>query len=395
MPSKRRIVIPTKHSFYCALAKGTDSRQGLAPSLVLFDEIHALGAKSELWQILQSKLSKRKNPLWIGVTTAGIADPNHLAYQEFLLAKRIADGEIKHPHYLPILYYAEKDEDWTDEKVWQRVNPALGDFKNIDAVREEFAIAKRIAPAGKTTSVANILICLSIKPPAGSIWTYGTTTPTRSMRNRLEGCECWAGLDLAPVRDLSSLSLLFRQGDTFKVLNYNWCCEEDILDRSRRDGVPYDQWARSGVLRTTPGGSTDFDVVRRDIVELSKKYKIKILACDQVHAYQLGQQLSEQDGLTVQWHRQGFLSMGPPTARLEKLLLDRKLHHGGNVALRFAAGNMTVETDAVNNIKPSKAKSVERIDPIVSLIMSIGAMLSEPEKPQRSVYEERGMVILG
>jgi phage terminase large subunit-like protein len=52
--------------------------------------------------------------------------------------------------------------------------------------------------------------------------------------------------------------------------------------------------------------------------------------------------------------------------------------------LTWQAGNVAIQTDsAAGNIKPSKARSTERIDGIVSLIMAIGlwqkATASGPE----------------
>ena len=41
----------------------------------------------------------------------------------------------------------------------------------------------------------------------------------------------------------------------------------------------------------------------------------------------------------------------------EKLLLGRRLHHGGNPVLRWMASNVTVKMDAAGNIKPDKGKS--------------------------------------
>ena len=44
---------------------------------------------------------------------------------------------------------------------------------------------------------------------------------------------------------------------------------------------------------------------------------------------------------------------------------------GGNPVLRWMAGNVSLETDAADNWKPSKKKSRERIDGIVALIMAL------------------------
>jgi len=53
--------------------------------------------------------------------------------------------------------------------------------------------------------------------------------------------------------------------------------------------------------------------------------------------------------------------------------------------LTWQAGNVAIQSDsAAGNIKPSKARSTERIDGIVSLVMAIGlwqkATAPEPEQ---------------
>jgi len=68
---------------------------------------------------------------------------------------------------------------------------------------------------------------------------------------------------------------------------------------------------------------------------------------------------------------QGFASMGAPTKRLMELVLSGELAHGGNPVLRWMASNTMVEIDPAGNIKPSKSKSREKIDGIVSLCMAI------------------------
>ena len=45
--------------------------------------------------------------------------------------------------------------------------------------------------------------------------------------------------------------------------------------------------------------------------------------------------------------------------------------HGGHPVLRWMAGNVSIDTDATGNWKPSKKKSIEKIDGIVALIMAI------------------------
>ncbi len=85
--------------------------------------------------------------------------------------------------------------------------------------------------------------------------------------------------------------------------------------------------------------------------------------------------------------------MNEPTKELERLVINSRINHGGHAVLRWMAGNVTVRMDPAGNIKPDKARSTEKIDGIVALVMGIGrAMFSD--RPQRSVYETRGVIII-
>ena len=90
------------------------------------------------------------------------------------------------------------------------------------------------------------------------------------------------------------------------------------------------------------------------------------------------------------WSSSAIRSMAAPTRELEKLIVSKKLAHGGNPVTRWMAANVAVAQDPAGNLKPAKDKSTERIDGIVAIIMALGrAML--PQEPESS-YE---LLVLG
>jgi phage terminase large subunit-like protein len=187
----------------------------------------------------------------------------------------------------------------------------------------------------------------------------------------LQGRECYAGLDLASTRDVTALVLVFPDEDGgFDVLPYFWVPELTMRARVTRDRVPYDQWARDGFLKTTPGDVCDYDVIREQIRELAEMFDIREIAYDRWGATQLVTQL-QSDGANCAPLGQGFASMSAPTKELEKLIVSGHVRHGGHPVLRWMAGNVAVEQDAAGNLKPSKKKSTEKIDGIVALVMAL------------------------
>ncbi len=216
----------------------------------------------------------------------------------------------------------------------------------------------------------------------------GGTIDASSLADRC----CWAGLDLSTTTDISALVLLFRDPDGgVTLLPWFWIPGDNTRKREHRDRVPYETWARQGLLETTPGNVIDYDRIRAQINALGKRFCIREIAIDRWNATQLALQL-QGDGFEVVAFGQGFKDMSAPTKEWEKLVLCGRLRHGGHPVLRWMAGNVAVETDAAGNLKPSKKRSTERIDGIVAGIM--GLARAQLDHEPASVYETRGLIIL-
>ena len=94
-------------------------------------------------------------------------------------------------------------------------------------------------------------------------------------------------------------------------------------------------------------------------------------------------------GLEVMPFGQGYFSMAAPAAEFQPQVIAGKTEHGDHPLLRWMAANVTVETDAAGNLKPSKKRSTERIDGIVAGIMALGRTLLDHHPT--SVYSTRGV----
>ncbi len=202
-------------------------------------------------------------------------------------------------------------------------------------------------------------------------------------RARLKSRRCYLGLDLSSTTDLTAMAGTFPddEGPGYDVLAQFFVPKENILLRSRRDGVPYDEWARAGFLIPTPGNRVDYDHVRAEIHRWADEFKVVELAYDPWNASALITRL-EQDGLTCVPIRQGFASLNAPTKSLETAILSRTLRHDGHPILRWCIGNAAAETDAAENYKLSKDVSTERIDGASALVNAVARMDRHTPTPQ-------------
>ncbi len=161
------------------------------------------------------------------------------------------------------------------------------------------------------------------------------------------------------------------------------------------DGDRYEFSSGKGLL--CRAGSVEYGRyhgVEQFINDLAEKYHIVEIAVDRWNATQMIQNL-EGDGFTMVPFGQGFASMSGPTKDFYQLLMEGKIIHGGHPVLRWMAGNVVVDTDPAGNIKVTKARSKEKIDRIVAAIMALDRCIRNHTEPRESVYESRGLLILG
>jgi phage terminase large subunit-like protein len=385
--STKRIVCHRSRSVYRALSADVPAKEGLNAHAVLIDELHAQKTR-DLWDALRYAGASRRQPLHLSITTAGY-DRHSICWEQHEYARQVLDGVIDDPSFFAYIRAAEIDADWRDEQVWRKANPSFG--ITIDA--EQFAEDCREAQESPAKENSFRRYRLNQWTEQDVRWLSmhkwdACATPLA----RLEGRECFAGLDLSSTTDISALVLVFPEGDRYEVLPFFWIPGEGARQRERRDRVPYLQWIRDGYIEATPGEVIDYDRIRRRIKELGERFNIRQIALDRWNATQLSTQL-DGDGFSVVAFGQGYASMSAPTKKVEELVLSGRLAHAGHPVLRWMAGNVSIETDAADNWKPSKKKSMERIDGIVALIMAVDLAMTQPSE-FHSVYETRGPIFV-
>lgn len=370
--SRKTIVHKASGSFYRVLSADAFRAEGLNIHALLFDELHAQRDR-RLWDALRYGGAARRQPLLLSITTAGF-DRKSICWEQHAYAERCMADPSVDPAFFGCIYAGPPDcgadGSWKEERVWRMANPSLGETITL----ESFAADAREAEQSPSKLNAFLRYRLNVWTTQDVRWISPDAWAKCGgpLRPDLEGREWFAGLDLASTTDLSALVLVSQADDgTFDVLPFFWVPEQNAAERTLRDKVDYVGWIRDGHIRATDGNVTDYDVIRRDIVEIAGKYKIRQLGIDRWNATQLATQL-QGEGLDVVGFGQGYGSMSSPSKQFETLVASQRIRHGDHPVLSWMAANVAVQTDHQQNIKPSKAKSTERIDGIVSLVMGLG-----------------------
>lgn len=389
-PFKNTIMATKSKSVYRVLSADAPTKHGLNASGVVFDELHAQPNR-ELYDVMTTSVGARRQPVMFMITTAGYSRQS-ICWEMHEYARQILEGIIEDDTFLPVIYAADENDDWLDEKVWIKANPGLGKTIKLDYLRSEAKKAENVPAYQNTFRRLHLNQWVQQETRWLDMQAWDACDEPVDP-NLLQGALCYGGLDLASTSDIASFVLCFpnEPGDAeqYALLPFFWIPEENMIERARKDRVPYDAWVRDGLITATPGNVIDYDYIIRDIEALGEVYNISEIAFDRWGASQISQTL-DGAGFVMVGFGQGFASMSPPTKELMRLVLDGKLRHGKHPVLRWMADNLVVTTDAAGNMKPNKAKSREKIDGIVAGVMALDRAIRHESKPM-SVYEQRGL----
>ncbi len=339
------------------------------PSAVVLDKMRA-GTKG--WP----------DPLILMITNSGY-DRHSVCWHQHDFSLKVLERVLDNDNHFAYVCQLDEGDDWmNDESTWLKANPNLGVSIPHRYLRELVAEAREMP--SKQNIVARLNFC---------VWTEQATRwlpmdrwdacASPVVPEELAGRECIGGLDLASVNDIASFALVFppvADNEPWKALVRFFVPEENVARRARKDRVPYDLWIQQGLIEATPGNVTDYDVIRHRILEDCERFSVREIAIDRWNATQISTQLQEE-GITVALFGQGFASMSAPAKELERLVTGGNFAHGGNLVLRWMASNCAIAQDPAGNIKPDKARSSEKIDGVVAVVMALGRAIAlrEPE----------------
>ena len=393
-PSRKTIHFNPTNSVYKALSAEVAGKSGVNVSALIFDELWVQKDRKFFDMMTKGTSDARKNPLHFIITTAG-TDTHSICYELHQKAKDIIEGRKIDPTFYPVIYGADENDDWTDEKVWEKANPSLNITISVDKVRAACESAKLIPSEENAFRQLrlNQWVKQTVRWMPMASWD-ACNFPINE--DELQGRVCYGGLDLSSTTDLTSFALVFPpqdEDDKYIVLVYYWIPEETLDLRVRRDHVPYDLWQRQGYIMTTEGNVIHYGYIEKFIENLNTKFNIKEIAYDRWGSVQMTQNL-ENVGFTVVPFGQGFKDMSPPTKELMKLVLEKKIAHGGHPVLRWNVDNICIRTDPAGNIKADKEKSTEKIDGAIATIMALDRAIRCGNDEGGSVYDERGLLFL-
>ena len=387
-PYRNSIVYELKGGMMKPLSSDYGTHDGLNPSCGIIDEFHA-HKDSGMFDVIKSAFGARKQPLMFIITTAGFNKAGACyAYRDNVI--KILRGINEDDTLFGIIYTMDANEEWDNPQMWIKSNPNLGVSLFPNYLEDQVNDAKNRPEAVRNVMTKNVNLWVDAEKTwiLDDAWMkcVGTTEI-----EDLRGCECWGGLDLSNVSDITAFVLIFHENDKFQLLPFFWIPEEKMLEKIRKENINYDLWVKAGFVKVTSGNVLDYEFVKADILQVVEIYDLQSSAYDRWNSSQTIIDL-QNEGMECNPFGQGYGSMSAPSKEFEKLVLSEKIEHFGNPVLRWMLSSTLIKTDPAGNIKPDKEKSVQKIDGIVASIMALGEWMTAQAEDDNDPYSKRGML---
>lgn len=390
------ITIHETRSKFEPLGADSDTLDGLNPFVAICDEIHAWKSR-DLWDVLETGMGAREQPLMFAITTAGSFEDsiyNTLRVSAESMLEAVGHrGGMKDDGTFAFIACLDPEDDWLDHTKYEKANPNLGVSVQLDELKETVKRAKN-QPAsinvtkrnrlGIRTNALNAWLRLDLWDKSGEPYDYDS----------LGGLPCWGGLDLSSTQDLAAFVLVFPIGGTTEKPIYRtrvWCwCPNEADDKSAEEmRIRLHPWEETGHIEFTNGSSVDIATIEATIKAAKTKYDIRSICFDPWQCESTAQRLAE-DGLAMVKFPQNCATYNEPARAFERAVIDGRFQHGGNPLLRWMAGNCVIAENGAGFIMPSKRKSRDKVDAIVAAVMAVGCHLKVGDVDESSIYEKMG-----
>jgi phage terminase large subunit-like protein len=369
-----------EEAYFQPLASEGKSEHGNNAHVAIIDELHAQGSP-DLLEAITTSMGGRSQPLLLMLTTAD-AIGESVCNEQYTYAKQVRDnrGDLDQPGYdpafLPVIYEASREDDWTDEAVWRKANPM---FDVVPTIRSTLRDEVRRAKDQPGYANAFRRWYLNVQVETATAWLSAddwdkcaAPVPTET----LGGATCYAAIDLSSTDDMTALVLYFPDGRY--VLPFYWVPEEAAKRRHQRNDPLYLRWAASGHLTLTPGNRIDHDLVLEQLDAVAKTYKVAEVGIDPANAARVSHEIQKRGHALVEV-RQGWATLSDPAKALYAMLGRGELKHGGHPVLRWNALNAQAKVDERGNLSIVKPRGAAKVDGLVCVLMCLRRAMENPE----------------
>jgi len=347
---RNAIYYPAGNSSYTVLSAEAYSKEGLNPTFVMFDELHAQPNR-DLFDVMSLAMGARGSmATMLAITTAGVkADStgrDSIAYDLYNYGKSIASGEVDDPTFF--MAWWENDGDHRNEETWRQANPGYADLN---------------APSDFHSSVRR--------------------TPESEFRTKR--CNQWVSSQLAwlPTGAWDKCEQKFHvKPDDQIILGFDGSFSGDatvivgcVIPENEDDPIRVfmvKAWEKDLEIH---GEDWRVDVreVEQTIIDFCKEHRnVREIACDPYRWTRTMQVLEDYGLPIVEYPSTSARRMVPACTKFFDAVIENRLIHDGDPTLARHLDNAVVKIDSVGpRIVKDKRDSPRKIDSAVAAVIAV------------------------
>jgi phage terminase large subunit-like protein len=369
------------NSMIRALSSDKNGLDGLNDVLAVCDELHAM--TREVFDVIYSGMSKRKDSLTLCITTAGFS-VDSVGYSQSSYAKRICEDKIDDDQFFAVVYTIDEGDDVFEESTWKKANPSYG--HSVDAVTFEAKAKKAIEQPQDLPNfkVKHLNIWLSEMESF-----YDVDKLVKCARpitlEQFKGKKVRIGVDISSHIDLTSLGLIFFEDGNYYMFDKSYVPEASLL--TKRNSL-YDECVAKGYLIKTKGEAINQEYIENELKQMCKDFRVLDVCLDPWNTVKLMQDL-QKDRVPTTEFRMTVANLSEPMKKMDVLIREEKIFYNGSPLLNWSFGNVVAKIDAANNVYPRKNNEKLKIDPVIAMLMALASWLQSGTS--ESVYNSRGL----
>jgi phage terminase large subunit-like protein len=336
---------PKSGSIYRALSSEAFTKEGLSPTFVAFDELHAQPNR-ELFDVMSLGMGARTEPILVAITTAGVKSDSQgrdsLCYSLYEYGKKVALGEIADPTFFFAWWEAhDQTLDHRNPLTWVEANPG---FDDIVAAADFESVINRTPESEFRTKRLNQWVATS------DTWLPAGTWEACSEPREIErGAPVVLAFDGSFNGDCTAIVAVTVEDNPHVFVVASW---------EKPDGEAAD-W-QVPILEVE-------DTIR----EACMKFQVEEIACDP-YRWARTFQVLEDEGLPVVLFPQSASRMTPATTRFYEAVLNKSLTHDNDARLARHISNATMKVDQRGSRLAKETRhSTRRIDLAVASVMGL------------------------
>lgn len=371
LAKKRRsdIYIEETNTTIMKLAFNAKKSDGFNPHLVVNDEVSSWVGDPGLkqYEVMKSALGARSQPMIFSISTAGYV--NDGIFDELMKrSTSMLKGNSRERRLLPVLYMIDDAEKWNSIEELKKSNPNLGVSVTADFFVEEIAVAE----LSLSKRIEFLTKYCNIKQNSSVAWLEYAIVEAAREEKTLEdfrGCYAVGGIDLSQTTDLTAATVLIEREGVIHAFTRFFMPENRMEKAQETDGVPYDIFAKKGLLKLSGENHVDYKDVYQFFVDLQTQYGIYVLQIgyDRYSAQYLIDDLKAY-GFHVDDVYQGE-NLAPVIREFEGVLKDGNFKIADNALLQAHMLNVALKHNMeTRKFRPVKIEQRARIDGFVSVI---------------------------